>query len=252
MIEIDTTKLSTCFDELETRDGDAEGEAWLDRMLETRETLGDLISKVCKRRVKEHVEGWLKGSFNLGFRYKFDDGGPDAFIRFAKPGHTATALRDEKVLNEVRVLEFLREKTTIPVPRVYHWALTADSPEGLGPFMIMEFVEGVKVISLLMPPEDPVRILNSHKGDDMLDKIYYQISNYLLQLARIPFPRIGAISQRTDSNEWVVENRPLTYNDNELVSTSSFPIREIPQSPFDTTRSFFEASAATHDLHLHA
>jgi hypothetical protein len=84
----------------------------------------------------------------------------------------------------------------------------------------------------------------------MLDKFYYHISNYMLQLSGIPFPRIGAISKSTESGEWTVESRPLTYNANEMVSTSSFPIEKIPQAPFDTARRFLEAAAATHDLHL--
>ena len=44
---------------------------------------------------------YLKGSFNLSICIKFNDEGPDAIIRFPKPGHTATALRDEKVANGV-------------------------------------------------------------------------------------------------------------------------------------------------------
>lgn len=60
--------------------------------------------------------------------------GPDAIIRFPKPG--CTVLADEKVANEAHVIEFLRENTTIPIPRLISWGVTKDSPRQLGPFLI--------------------------------------------------------------------------------------------------------------------
>lgn len=70
-------------------------------------------------------------------------------IRFPKPGHTLTALRDVKVTNEVTVLEYLRQNTTIPVPRVYSLGLTAEGPLGLGQFIIMEYIGGVLLSTVL-------------------------------------------------------------------------------------------------------
>lgn len=95
---------------------------------------------------------FLKGSFNVCFRISFSDGGQDVIIRFPKPGHTATTLRDEKVANEVQAIEYIRQHTTIPLPRVHSWGLTAESPQNLGPFIIMDYVNGTLLSTVLKNP----------------------------------------------------------------------------------------------------
>lgn len=114
-----TSSLKTYFDELEETNGDDECRAWLNRVFDAKLELARFVAdRRGQGKATEYV-GFLKGSFNFSFRFKFDDGGPDAIIRFPKPGHTATALRDEKVANEACVMEYLTQKTTIPVPRVH-------------------------------------------------------------------------------------------------------------------------------------
>ncbi|KAG5770829.1 hypothetical protein H9Q72_002444 [Fusarium xylarioides] len=120
------TSLKTFFDELEETNGDDECRAWLSRVFDAKVLLATFVA--ARRGGGEATEyvGFLKGSFNLSFRFKFSDGGPDAIIRFPKPGHTATALMDEKVANEVQVMNYLSRKTTIPIPRILDWGRTAD------------------------------------------------------------------------------------------------------------------------------
>ncbi|KAJ5382868.1 hypothetical protein N7517_000779 [Penicillium concentricum] len=118
-----TSSLKTYFDEIEETKGDDECKAWLGRVLDSRDEL--------------ESENTL-GFFNLSFRFSFSDG-PDAIIRFPKPGHTATAYRDEKVVNEAQIMEYLRQNTDIPIPRVHSWGLTAESPQHLGPFIIIDY-----------------------------------------------------------------------------------------------------------------
>lgn len=67
---------------------------------------------------------------------------PDVIIRFPMPGHTATALRDEKVVKGVQTMEYLRQNTDFPIPRVHSWGLLAESPRQLGPFINMDYVHG--------------------------------------------------------------------------------------------------------------
>lgn len=81
----------------------------------------------------EEIVNYYEGSFNICIYIKFRDEGPDAIIRFPEEG--LTSFRDEKVKNEVYIMEFLRQKTTILLPRILSWGLTADSPQQLGPFM---------------------------------------------------------------------------------------------------------------------
>lgn len=102
----------TVFDELAETEGDNEYRAWLSKLIDAKQ---DIVGFVASRRQGNpagEFGGYLKGSFNLSLIVRFSDGGPKAVIRFPKPGHTATAFRDEKVRNEVQFLKFLARKTT--------------------------------------------------------------------------------------------------------------------------------------------
>lgn len=48
---------------------------------------------------------------------------------------------EEKVRNEVAVMTFLKKNTNIPVPGIIHYGMGDESPAGLGPFILMEYVE---------------------------------------------------------------------------------------------------------------
>ncbi|SPO05332.1 uncharacterized protein DNG_08019 [Cephalotrichum gorgonifer] len=187
--------LGTYFDEIVETEADNECRAWVRKMLGAKAELGAFVASRRLPPVRRGTEdetgtetgtgagtgtyvAFLKGSFNLGFRYSFPEGS-DTIIRFPKPGHTATALRDEKVVNEVRVLEYLRQNTTIPLPRVHSWGLTAEGPLGLGPFIIMDFVEGTLLTDVLKRPtanEQERHILNPDVDNAMLDNVYRQIA----------------------------------------------------------------------------
>ena len=162
-------------------------------------------------------DSYLKGSFNLSLVIRFSDGGPKAVIRFPKPGHTATTLREQKVKNEVQTLAFLSEKTTIPVPRVMSWGMIEDSPLRLGPFIIMDYVIGISLATIFKQPTDTEQdevILATTVDDKKLDYVYEQLADYILQLSRLDFTAIGALSKIQSSNEWIPSERPLTYNVN--------------------------------------
>jgi hypothetical protein len=173
-------------------------------------------------------------------------------IRFPKPGHTGTSLRDEKVSNVVRFMKFLAQRTTIPLPRVVSWGLTEESPLQLGPFIIMDFVEELRLSTLLKRPtetdQDEV-VLNPDIDDSILDSIYDQIAGYLLQLSRLDFTGIGAISKAHDSNTWSVTGRPLTYNMNELATVSGYPTDKFPTTKFLSAKEYFQNLAIEHLIH---
>ena len=223
--------LKTYFDEIAETNGDNECRAWLDKVFDSR---AELLSFVASRRGKGRngkYVGFLKGSFNFSFRFSFDDG-PDAIIRFPKPGHTA--FRDEKVANEVQIMEYLSRYTTIPIPRVHSWGLTAESPQQFGPFIIMDYIDGVLLSTILKQSTESDQegvILNPKVDNTTLEMLYHQIAIYVLQLSQLTFTRIGAISMDNASNTWSVTRRPLTYNMNELETVAGYPDEQIPTSP---------------------
>ncbi len=167
--------------------------------------------------------GVLKSSFNISVIVKHGQSDGSAIIRFPTPGRTYEAWRAEKVRNEVMVIEYLRENTTIPLPNVRLWGLVEESPKGLGPFIVMEFVNGADLDDLLKQPTENNQqdvVLDLNIDEAKLDIVYRQVADYTLQLSRLEFPYIGAISKDAVSGEWVVAGRPLTYNMNELATST--------------------------------
>jgi hypothetical protein len=245
-----TSSLKTYFDELEETNGDDEFRVWLSRAFDARAELPTFVADRREGRGTGRYIGFLKGSFNLSFRFSFDDGKPDVIIRFPKPGHTATAMRDEKVVNEVQIMEYPRQNTNIPIPHVHSWGLLAESPRQLGPFIIMDYVHGTLLSTILRQPDTEDVVLNPNIDNRMLDKIYYQIAGYVLQLSRLTFPRIGAISKDNATSTWHVTGRPLTYNMNELATVASYPVDQFPTGPFDRASDYPKSLANEHILHL--
>ncbi|EED11746.1 conserved hypothetical protein [Talaromyces stipitatus ATCC 10500] len=244
-----TSSLKTYLDEIEETNGDDECKAWLKRVFDLKVELANFVATRRAGEGSGKYIGFLKGSFNFSFRFSFDDGGPDAIIRFPKPGHTATAYRDEKVTNEVQIMEYLRQNTNIPIPRVHSWGLSAESPQ-LGPFIIMDYIEGVLLSTILKQPDQEDVILNPDIDNTILDKIYRQIAHYMLQLSQLTFPRIGAISKDHDSDTWYVAGRPLTYNMNELATVSGYLDNKFPITPFDRASDYLRSIANEHITHL--
>jgi hypothetical protein len=154
-------------------------------------------------------------------------------------------------MNEVHFIEYLSENTTIPVPRVTSWGRTEESPQHLGPFIIMDFIPGERLTDILRQPsgEDDV-ILNPEVDDSVLDVIYEQLADYMLQLSEHSFSAIGAISKDHASNTWSVTGRPLTYNMNELATVSYYPMDRFPNAPFTSAAQYFLYLADEHLRHF--
>lgn len=200
--------------------------------------------------------GFFKGSFNISLDVKHGESDERVLIRFPFPGNIYGPWRDEKVKNEVMVMDYLREHTTsIPVPRVRDWGFTKESPQQLGPFIIMDFIEGQNLSDLLQQPtenrEEPI-VLNPDIDEEKLDLVYEQIAGFLLELSRLEFTRIGAISKVATSGQWAVTGRPLTYDMNEVATLGSYPVDKFTMAPFDHASNYFSACVQRFQTHLEA
>lgn len=244
------SSLKTWFDELEETNGDDECKAWFSRVYDLKAELAHFVAGRREGGGTGEFIAFLKGSFNVSLRFSFGDGQSDVIIRFPKPGHTATAYREEKVANEVQIMEYLRHNTDIPIPRVHSWGLIAHSPQYLGPFIIMDYVDGIHLSTLLEQPDQEHMIPNPNIEHAILDKIYHQIAHYMFQLSHLTFSSIGAISREHASGTWHVAGRPLTYNMNELVSVAGYPDSQFPTAPFDRASDYLRSIANEHLIHL--
>ncbi|KAJ4349327.1 uncharacterized protein N0V89_007941 [Didymosphaeria variabile] len=238
----------TLFDELAEKLGDDQWDEWKTKVLDAKEEIAAFVASRRPGRGAEVLD-WFQGSFNFCLQIMYNDGTPDVIIRFPGPGHTT--FRDEKIRNEVQVIQFLHESTSIPVPRLFSWGLTEDSPQHLGPFMISEFVEGVHLSDVLKDTADPKRLhLNPDIDRNILDNVYNQMADIMLELYNVDFDRIGAISKDTSSGSWSVTERPLTYTMNELATTAFFPVEDFPSTTFTSTSDYFQYLMTEHKTHL--
>ena len=82
-------------------------------------------------------------------------------VRFPRVGMVCDDYTDEKVAMEVTALNLIHNRTTIPVPKVQAWGPAARSLLGLGPFIMMDFINGVSLTDLLEDPnaERPTRLM---------------------------------------------------------------------------------------------
>lgn len=162
------------------------------------------------------------GSFNFSIRLYWDDEGEDWLIRFPIPGKSM--FLDDKVLNEVALMKYIAENTNIPMPRVIAYGKAEDNPTGLGPFIIMTWVEGMpmsKILRVVKTEDDgEEHILNPDIDEKTLEILYGQMADVLLELWKLDFDRIGSLCL-DEAGRPSIEGPPLTQQLNELIQTSN-------------------------------
>ncbi|SCV48372.1 uncharacterized protein FFB14_10342 [Fusarium fujikuroi] len=120
----------------------------------------------------------------------------------------ATKFPDEKVRYEVATMRYVAANTTIPVPKIYHWGSAEEHPLGLGPFMIMEYIEHDRTLShalndRTLGPTDP-HSLDPNISIEKLEFLYRQMNmNSILDLTGAPASLLPVKDQTfTTSTEW--------------------------------------------------
>ena len=225
--------------------------AWQDHMQSIGSGILKLASKYCDGQPCYAV-GIRGGAFNYCVEVSFDrDEGIEAhwLMRFPIPG--AVMHPEAKVRHEVAVMRYLYEKTSIPVPRIVAWGTAQDNIfEGVGPFIIMDFVQGKSLYEILKgaPIEEVFRpqsaneyldelarkaragegdneVLSPTIDDSILSIVYRQLANVYLELSEHNFDRIGSL-EMTDGllgRTWTIKAPPYTNLTNELERVAGVP-----------------------------
>ncbi|TPX25572.1 hypothetical protein DIZ76_011027 [Coccidioides immitis] len=163
-------------------------------------------------------------------------------VRFPILGRSR--FRTEKSRDEIAVLQFLKQRTRLPVPVVLgggRW--------GLGPYIVTTFLEGTLLSKRLRDPTKESLSLDSNLSGSHLQKVYHGMARILLELAKPTFPAIGGLE--LDSGTWKVSKRPLTLNMNELVRVGNLPPSIFAKNTFQTASEYFQELATQQFLHLH-
>ncbi|PYH79103.1 hypothetical protein BO82DRAFT_385341 [Aspergillus uvarum CBS 121591] len=121
-------------------------------------------------------------------------------VRFPRVGRFCDDYTDEKVAMEVTALNLIHNRTTIPVPKVHAWGPATSNPLGLGPFIIMDFIDGVSLSDFLRAPnaERPTRHSAEWRGDrtqgfaTTTEYFHYVADQDLGQLIHQPNSTVGS------------------------------------------------------------
>src|SRR5690348_4631850 len=147
-------------------------------------------------------------------------------------------------------MRYIAAKTTIPVPHVYHFGAAAENPIGLGPFIIMDYIEHERTMSdVLNDPTlkpDASHVLDSNISQQKLEFLYKQMANIVLQLSTLTFSQIVSLDQ--DNNGTIsVSGRPCIHNMNSLLEFAGVSPTILPSQPYSTSDEWYSALA---DMHL--
>ncbi|KAJ5123909.1 phosphotransferase enzyme family protein [Penicillium bovifimosum] len=181
------------------------------------------------------------GAFNICYRVTYDNG-HRVVVRFTALGRAIA--RNEKVEDEVSIMNYVAQHTTIPVPKVLGHGKCA-----VGPYIVMSFIEGDTLSGYLRDPLQETATLSSKISMSVLKRAYFGMAEVLLELSKPEFPYIGAI-RKDESGVWTVPKRPLTFNMNRLAQFSNIPHSVFGQQHFSTAADYFEELAQQHFYHL--
>ncbi|KAI0457333.1 phosphotransferase family protein [Xylaria acuta] len=214
--------LSMPRDDLAWEENDKETDTW-ERSLHKAGLYRAIANLIKKYRPSEAVEliGRSEG-YNIFYRSEYKDGS-SAAMRIASVRNLAYGIirfPEEKVRYEVATIRCIAASITIPMPKIYHFGTAAENPTGLGPFIIMDYIEHERTMSeaLKDPALEPEErhVLDPNISAQMLKFLYGQMVNILLQLSTVTFPRIGSLDENKNG-PFSVSGRPLVQGMNSLL-----------------------------------
>lgn len=196
------------------------------------------------------------GSFNCCFHMELEDG--HIAMRIPLPENSVDVER--KVHAEAAVMRLVAEKTTIPVPKIYHCGTGRENPTGLGPFIIMDYIQHERTMADLLQAgaavgsPGPVPAIDEQLPNGMVRRIYGQMANILLQLDKLTMPRIGMLrhdgSTSSKKRKYAVSGMPMTQNLTDVVVFGGMPSYLLDNRSYSSSFQFYSAQADLHMAHF--
>ncbi|POR37530.1 Uncharacterized protein TPAR_02269 [Tolypocladium paradoxum] len=235
-------------DDLAWEKSDEEVESW-ERSLHNAAIYRGIANLIMKYKPGEAVELHkpIRGGYNIFYRLEYKDGS-SAAMRIPCKG--IVKFPEEKVRYEVATMRYVAAKTSIPVPKIYYCGTGAENPTGLGPFIIMDYIEHERTMSdalndPLIEADEP-HVLDANISEQKLEFLYRQMANIILQLFTLAFPHIGSLVQ-DQGGHFSVSGRPLIQNMNSLVEFAGVSPTLLPSQRYSTSTEWYSAMA---DMHL--
>ena len=136
-----------------------------------------------------------RGGYSISLPIVFEDG-VYWLLRMTCPSNPnqanlkcdSDAVTSRMIESSVITREYVRNHTTIPVPRVHFHDSRCNNPLK-APFIVMDFVDGVPI---------PFSDLDA-ENETQASKIYKQLGQISYQLSKLRFDKIGGISTASNS-----------------------------------------------------
>ena len=230
------------FDHLAEQKSNLIFQVWLQNLLRNSpEALAGEVASRHRSGTPVKAAPLANGAFNICYCVTYDDG-YRVLVRFTALGRIVA--RNEKVEDEVAIMQYVAQHTTIPVPKVLGFGKCA-----VGPYIVMDLIEGKPLSRYLREPTQERVTLRSNIHISVLKTAYFGMAGILLELSKPEFPFIGAV-RSNESDEWTVQKRPFTLNMNRLAQFSNIPHNVFGQQCFDNAADYFEELARQHFHHL--
>ena len=113
---------------------------------------------------------------------------------------------EEKTEIEVTTMNLIRQQTTIPLPDIKAWGLVADNTLGIGPFIMMDFIEGIGVENILQNPD--ARIMRQDVSERAVEILFCQMVDFSLQLQKLNFPHISSLTSKSEADLQHLQDQP--------------------------------------------
>lgn len=175
-----------CFDDVAWEKSDEIADTWVRQIFDPNiaRSVGDFLLRHHEPDDPVRFAILGKGTFNIALWMSYKTG-VAAIIRFPLPG--ATMFPEEKLRNEVAIMRYIHDRTTIPVPSILHWGPKKVSLLEMAPFIIMEYIEhDADMYDILNIPECPAQErgrLRPNIQENTLQAPYGELASVLLQLS---------------------------------------------------------------------
>ena len=135
----------------------------------------------------------IEGAYNLCFFVLFPSTSQRWVVRLAKTKPLAYSLT-AKISAEVATMTVVGEQTTVPVPKVHSYSARKDDiREGLYGFIVMDFIEGETLGSILERGRLACNGRRESLTESDKEKLKAQMDGYYEQMSRVQFSSIGTL-----------------------------------------------------------
>ena len=110
------------------------------------------------------------------------------------------------------MMRYIIEETRIRILKYYTYSVASDEFNGLGPFILMDFIPGQRLDELLYSGDKFKSIITELQ----VKKVYEQITTIYIQLQNLEFNQIKRLLWDKESIQWYVRLDPLTIKQNKL------------------------------------